>query len=227
MSSQRPDYYSNQPSSSGGYGSSYSSSNSSSSSTPRTVPTFTGSGSVATWSNTSAPSLAPRVQGSQVGNSAVPARLLAQLLLPCEFRDIMGCKQTFSFGNIDGWYEHIGRHLRNKFPAYSLCWFCDDVKFDSSVYDGDAGYTFFLRLQHIRDEHIAWNMTVQQKRPDFFLVDHLYQNGLIDDRTLAKMKKKNELPLPADVYDSKFQPPKGPEKGVPYPNERRSRRGRH
>lgn len=125
-------------------------------------------------------------------------------LLVCEFRDLCGCPEIFNSNETEAWIEHIGgHHLGYKFPAKSVCWFCDDQVFDSEVVDrkgkrtkkassGEDKADKRERRAHAfrqRLEHVAWHIVDQRHykylhmRPDFRLMKHMRKHGLLDDET--------------------------------------------
>lgn len=139
--------------------------------------------------------------GNRTGRNDISS---SRYRLPCEFSDITRCNESFDFDDVDSWFNHIVEHLYSKYPSYTICWFCDDYWFDATAPSEDAQHMFYCRMLHIRD-HFGMGKSVEQKRPDFFFLDHLYRNRLIDEKTYNKMKKKGELRPVKDVYPASFR----------------------
>ncbi|KAK2605972.1 hypothetical protein QQS21_003598 [Conoideocrella luteorostrata] len=120
---------------------------------------------------------------------------VSQGLLPCEFKNLSGCDMVFQFLEVDQWIEHmINEHLVACFPTYSICWFCDVATFDGSS-SGAAGRSqlYRQRMHHIATHFYAGKIAAEI-RPDFFFLDHLHENNLINEETFQRAKRRGELP---------------------------------
>ncbi|KJZ78816.1 hypothetical protein HIM_01589 [Hirsutella minnesotensis 3608] len=126
--------------------------------------------------------------------------------LPCEFRRLSGCGQRFLFQDIERWIEHtIDEHLRRILPDYSICWFCDDVKFRApSTRTEDRNEFFRRRMHHIAD-HFRAGKTAVDVRWDFHFLDHAHEHGLISNDVFRWAKGQSEVPLPRDMTFDKQQ----------------------
>lgn len=120
--------------------------------------------------------------------------------LVCEFCDLLGCARTFGARDVEGWVAHVAGHLGGRFPAKSLCWFCNDVVFNAGD-AGDAGRSssrrrtrFEERLRHVAGHQLRDGYTYEHMRPDFFLIRHLREHAIIDDDTFARCMGYTELP---------------------------------
>ncbi|KAL8336342.1 hypothetical protein RB601_000249 [Gaeumannomyces tritici] len=119
--------------------------------------------------------------------------------LACEFRDLLGCAWTFGAREVDGWVAHVASHLGGRFPAKSLCWFCNDVVFDtgdssSSSDNKKRQARFEERLRHVAAHQARDGCAYAHMRPDFYLVRHLREHAIIDADTYARCMRYTELP---------------------------------
>ncbi|AEO61927.1 hypothetical protein MYCTH_96554 [Thermothelomyces thermophilus ATCC 42464] len=161
------------------------------------------------------PNDSPRFPPSVVGLPPFQTQALSTATpgqtLWCEFGELLGCAATFRLDDEAGWIEHHVDHLKNKFPKQLVCWFCDHVPFVAGR-PNEAFANFVERMQHIR-EHILGDhrLTSESMRPDFHLVRHLYQNGLLGESRYRQAMSYSELPpafrLPGDHSSS---PPSSP-----------------
>ncbi|KAK2593971.1 hypothetical protein QQS21_008330 [Conoideocrella luteorostrata] len=133
--------------------------------------------------------------------------------LPCEFKNLSGCDMVFQFLEVNQWIEHmINEHLVACFPTYSICWFCDAATFDGSS-RGAAGRSqlYRQRMHHIATHFYAGEIAAEI-RPDFFFLDHLHENNLIDEETFQRAKQQGELPdmyMPHAWYEAAPRPHEG------------------
>ena len=141
---------------------------------------------------------------------------------PCEFRNLSHCFLEFAFDQVELWIQHVADgHLGHRFPRESRCWFCD-MKFvaETNRRDKKSG-VFRERMYHIA-EHLYKGVTAASIRPDFPLLDHLWEYRIIDDAAFQRGKGQSErIPMPRDMT---FGPvPTAPPRGEIYPEERRGR----
>lgn len=112
---------------------------------------------------------------------------------------------TYNPGQEDEWIDHIAvTHMHNKIPRKSVCWYCDDIEFDSNTDDmSERLVCFRQRMTHI-GQHLMAGVGLQRPiRPDFALVRHLCDEGLCDESrwTLAMEFDENPYRLPKDLQD--------------------------
>ncbi|KAM0461736.1 hypothetical protein ACHAO4_000921 [Trichoderma viride] len=145
--------------------------------------------------------------------------------LPCEFAGYAYCEETFDLNNIDDWVEHIcGDHLFWRLPRDCICWFCDDAVFhavDGTVDERERN--FRARMHHIA-HHFGRDATISDIRPDFYLLDHLRDTGLISERDFRFHKDWHEAPQPKGGINSEEPAPRTYDRGVAV--EVKYRRGR-
>lgn len=127
--------------------------------------------------------------------------------LTCELRNLTGCPIVFPGDDEEGWMDHIESHLKGKFPAKLRCWFCNDHYFDArQTANGDVRYNFLLRMQHIRHHIVHEGFRPDQILNDGHVVQHLFDNKLIDRRTYDSiLAPKTVPPLPSDQGKQKRQ----------------------
>lgn len=93
----------------------------------------------------------------------------------------------------DAWIEHHARHLRDRFPQQVACWFCDDVPFVSER-RADRYTNFVWRMQHIHDHILNDKQTRNNMRPDFHIIQHLWEHELIDGEIFNRAINYSKLP---------------------------------
>ncbi|UNI15430.1 hypothetical protein JDV02_001965 [Purpureocillium takamizusanense] len=141
---------------------------------------------------------------------------------PCEFRGLSNCSMEFAFDQVELWIQHIADdHLGCRFPHQSCCWFCSARFVAKTSLREDRSRVFRERMYHIAD-HLNKETTAADIRPDFLLLDHLWEYRIIDKETFLRAKEKSERPpMPRDIT---FGPPTAtPPRGEMYPEERRDR----
>lgn len=135
-------------------------------------------------------------------------------VLPCEFITLETCEVIFELDRTDAWIDHIiTRHLRNRLPARAICWFCDTWTYDDTGinFHNNRRLAFKYRMEHIRS-HINAGKTVNDIRPDFHMLDHLYNHKLISEVDFNRYRKRyHDLPFPREqmrgIYRPGFVPP--------------------
>lgn len=117
-------------------------------------------------------------------------------VLWCEFSDLMGCEVIFALDDVPRWIEHHILHLHDTFPRQLMCWFCDRGHAPFVAQHPNHGYANFVdRMQHIRDHIFSdHRLTSDDMRPDFHLITHLYDIGVIDADTFYHAMSFSELP---------------------------------
>jgi hypothetical protein len=110
--------------------------------------------------------------------------------LPCEFA-ILGCEIQFPPGQFESWISHTLSHFGvgaggDKLPPKAICTFCDDR---DGVFENyrDPLANWRQRMLHI-GAHYAGGMQYEQLRPDYFVIDYMWQNALLscEDYELAR-----------------------------------------
>lgn len=128
-------------------------------------------------------------------------------LLPCEFtwEGYQKCDMYFHPHETDLWIDHvISDHLHHQLPSKALCWFCDDVEFDSKDW-GDRRATFDARMDHIRT-HIYEGKTVRDIRPDFHFLDHMRRFNLVTSEEAKRVRNYTEGSQLEDIYEHDYEP---------------------
>ncbi|KAJ9165052.1 hypothetical protein NKR19_g866 [Coniochaeta hoffmannii] len=127
-----------------------------------------------------------------IGNNQPIAEATTSFPLWCELCVLRDCPVTFPIDQTQEWIEHHCRHLQEQYPSRLMCWFCDHVPFVSAR-DGRYG-NFRDRMEHIR-EHISSDyMRMDDMRPDFYMINHLGERGIIDAAMRDIALKFSELP---------------------------------
>ncbi|RGP76037.1 hypothetical protein FLONG3_5428 [Fusarium longipes] len=130
--------------------------------------------------------------------------------LVCEFVRYTGCNATFDPNDEGGWIEHIVTfHLGNVFPAVCVCWFCDREFMASSYNQSDTEACYQKRMHHIA-KHFRRGVTERQIRPDFYLLDHLHNYGLINEETFQREKMHHEAPQMSGLHPAGWRPEQRP-----------------
>ncbi|EHK45608.1 hypothetical protein TRIATDRAFT_39972 [Trichoderma atroviride IMI 206040] len=145
--------------------------------------------------------------------------------LPCEFAEYYYCEETFDLNNIDDWVQHIcGHHLTWRLPKDCVCWFCDAVVFHAVDDTADERERNFRARMHHIAQHFGHGATISDIRPDFYLLEHLRDTGLITERGFRILKDWHEAPQPKGGINSEEPAPRAYDRGVAV--EVRYRRGR-
>lgn len=122
--------------------------------------------------------------------------------LPCFFQFI-NCNEVFSPDDIHNWVEHSFSHFINTTPPpKSLCVFCDRV-FDVRR---DRNESWKHRMLHIAG-HLQDRRRPSENRPDFFLLDHMLQEGLLEQEVYDEVVKYSERPPCDGLVDRSFEIP--------------------
>lgn len=158
-------------------------------------------------------------------------------LLWCELCVLGDCPATFRIDQTNEWIEHHCHHLKDQFPPRAVCWFCDHIDFVAAGRSvGDRRANFIDRMEHIR-EHIAGEyLTTDRMRPDFRMINHLAEMGVIDKAMRDHAHAYSEVPAAlrwpgsgADGGAQPYQPPRrepGPGLAYDLDRERRHQRPR-
>ncbi|KAK1830790.1 hypothetical protein QBC39DRAFT_409806 [Podospora conica] len=140
---------------------------------------------------------APSRAGPGVPFAAQFAAPVAQpdLVFRCEFRDLMGCNATFWGDDEAGWIRHHVDHLGVRFPAKTICWFCDyHVPFVAQR-KAERQAAFEERMEHIAEHIRSDHYSIDEMRPDFHMLEHLFKHRFINEETYYNAMRYTELPL--------------------------------
>ena len=131
-----------------------------------------------------------------------------QSWLPCEFRRYGKCSAAFRFADVNSWIDHIlSGHLHYRLPTVTACWFCDAAIFRSaSTREDDKMSSYRQRMLHIAD-HFFQGMSAAEVRPDYNMVKHMRQSGLMDESTFRRATKRDELPARFLVHEFRDDEP--------------------
>ena len=126
----------------------------------------------------------------------------SQFVLWCEFRDLKGCDATFRGDDEAAWIRHHAQHLKDRFPSELVCWFCDDHPHFIAGRTAERRSNFEDRMQHIREHIYSDYMRENAMRPDFYLLNHMYKHGQLNQEMYEYAMAYTEVPevlrLPAD-----------------------------
>ncbi|KAK8094541.1 hypothetical protein PG997_001226 [Apiospora hydei] len=129
------------------------------------------------------------------------------------------------------WEWHVGtEHLQDNLPPHCICWFCDQ-EFSARNHNGNERENFRFRLEHIRDHIIQGRLTAQDMRPDYFLLEHMYRNGLLEKVHYQLECSYTEGPTASGIVEYNYTPPerrraKELESRVYHDNDKEERRRR-
>ncbi|KAK1772548.1 hypothetical protein QBC33DRAFT_553998 [Phialemonium atrogriseum] len=117
----------------------------------------------------------------------------------CEFCVLRNCTQTYRLDEISEWIAHHSRHMKDTYPAELICWFCDYVPFKAAD-RAQREANFHSRMEHIRGHIFDEGMTMDDVRPDYFMIKHLHKHRLIPDSMYVYMYNRamgySEVPEP-------------------------------
>ncbi|KAK7948226.1 uncharacterized protein PG986_009112 [Apiospora aurea] len=154
-----------------------------------------------------------------------------QCRLPCEYARLGLCNETFGPEETDFWEWHVGtQHLQDNLPPHCICWFCDQ-EFSARNHNVDERENFRFRLEHIRDHIIQERLAAQDMRPDYFLLEHMYRNGLLEKVHYQLECSYTEGPTASGIVEYNYTPPerrraKELESRVYHDNDKEERRRR-
>jgi hypothetical protein len=115
--------------------------------------------------------------------------------LPCEF-SFTGCQLQFHPGNTEAWITHSFSHFSLKpLPQKSICVFCDHTAgfFTSSGSTRSRIWAWRDRMLHIGD-HIQYNRSSDNMRPDYLLLNHLWEHNIISQEDYELANNFTERP---------------------------------
>src|SRR5258706_12930085 len=107
--------------------------------------------------------------------------------LPCLLRKTIGC--LIEEGDENNWKTHNLSHFGAQGPpTKSMCIFCDASFQDEVPLQG-----FTRRMTHIAD-HFAAGCILDNSRPDFFVIQHLWKKGCINEADYNNALLETERP---------------------------------
>ncbi|KAK0740567.1 hypothetical protein B0T18DRAFT_330546 [Schizothecium vesticola] len=122
----------------------------------------------------------------------------------CEFGELMGCDATFRGDDEAGWIRHHVQHLGVQFPRETICWFCDYHTPFVAHHKADRQATFEERMVHIAEHVRSDYLSINEMRPDFHMLEHLFRHHLISDETYYDARQYTELPRELQHPDAGF-----------------------
>jgi hypothetical protein len=116
-----------------------------------------------------------------------------QNALPCLLRYITGCPVSFRATEREEWYSHSLSHYGDAGPpTYAVCIFCH-----KTFASNDPSTCWSNRMHHIAD-HLKQNWTIESSRPDFRVIEDLWNKGCISEDDYKHCFNYTERP----PYDS-------------------------
>ena len=130
-----------------------------------------------------------------VQHAAEPRPAADNFVLWCELRNLTGCNATFRGDDVGQWIQHhVRHHFGERFPARTICWFCDYPESFVAKHKADRQATWEERMEHIAGHIRSDHHTLFHTRPDFHMLDHLYKHRLVDEQTYRFARQYSELP---------------------------------
>lgn len=124
--------------------------------------------------------------------------------LTCEF-SIIDCPHSFHPLNYESWMAHTLSHFqRNPPPPKTICIFCDTT-FDCEKRRLDVAENWQQRMEHIHD-HFRNGVLAEVARPDYFVINHMYNKGLMSDKDYTHLTKYTERPYCPDLVPLGWEP---------------------
>lgn len=109
---------------------------------------------------------------------------------PCDYIE---CKELFLAAELEHWIEH----------SISNCPFCDDAVFNDEF---DLESNWRNRMYHIFD-HLQYFVAPENQRPDYFLLDHMWQKGLLNNESYRYLTRFTERPYCPNLVPFDYEPP--------------------
>jgi hypothetical protein len=111
--------------------------------------------------------------------------------LPCEF-EFTGCSLKFHPSQFEAWIAHTASHFSGNLPPKSICTFCDDE--DTCFEDEhDLVSNWRKRMLHI-GAHMQNFTPHNQRRPDYFILEYMWANGLVSVEDYSDAMSYSERP---------------------------------
>ncbi|KAE8454562.1 hypothetical protein EG329_000185 [Mollisiaceae sp. DMI_Dod_QoI] len=111
--------------------------------------------------------------------------------LPCEFV-FDGCNVRFPPNRYADWFAHSVSHFLGKLPRKAICRFCDG---EDGIFEARDSLisSWADRMYHI-SLHWETGLSIENMRPDYWLIDHLWTSGLLDAETYEHAIRHSERP---------------------------------
>ena len=126
------------------------------------------------------------------------------VILACPFH-FLGCHWEYNGQHEGQWLAHSlthfekedrrGRRLKVDPPSHNCCPFCDE---EFRALTGRSSWEH--RMSHVKFHH-HFGCRLSHSRPDFALIEYLWQNSLIDAGVYRELKPKQGLPTPPSSDD--------------------------
>lgn len=109
--------------------------------------------------------------------------------LPCLLKYIAGCPVSFRGSERELWYSHSLSHYNEASPPiHAMCIFCN------TVFNSSNPFTCWLnRMNHIAD-HFEMNRTIEKSRPDFRVIEDMFNKGCISEEDYKHCFAYSERP---------------------------------
>lgn len=120
--------------------------------------------------------------------------------LPCDYIE---CKESFHAAELEPWIEHSISHFYGKLPAKAICPFCDDAV-SNDKFDLESNWR--SRMYHIF-EHLQSFVAPENQRPDYFLLDHMWKKGLLNNESYRYLTRFTERPYCPNLVPFDYGPP--------------------
>lgn len=127
------------------------------------------------------------VQLTPDGPLVLPPLLVADPIFECPF-NFLGCYH--SFRDQSEWFNHSLTHFRNVGPpSLNECPFCERHygRFTSSI----PMESWTIRMMFV-SSHLRQGARVGAARPDFFLIEYMWQNGLMTQAQYRNLVCRSE-----------------------------------
>ncbi|ESZ96888.1 hypothetical protein SBOR_2753 [Sclerotinia borealis F-4128] len=127
------------------------------------------------------------------------------VVLPCEFISI-NCEVTFHPDHFEEWLEHTLSHFSDlPPPSKCVCLFCDE-EFENN-YDPKSNWR--ERMVHSREHLLDQETNI---RPDFFVIDYMWKNGLMSEADYIVAGQYTERPFVPGLVRKGFETPEAKSK---------------
>ncbi|KAL2040973.1 hypothetical protein N7G274_006431 [Stereocaulon virgatum] len=126
------------------------------------------------------------------------------IILFCPFH-FLGCHREYNGQREGQWLAHSlthferehrrGRRLKVDPPSHNCCPFCDE-----KFWAPRGRSSWEKRMSHVKLHH-QFGHRLSHSRPDFALIEYLWQSSLIDAGVYRELKPKQGLPTPPSSDD--------------------------
>lgn len=154
-------------------------------------------------STSPSPSILSRRESESSNTSIAPSDVVDDLIgdvatmsmggnnhrLPCLLKYIAGCPVSFQESERESWYLHSLSHYGEAGPpTHAMCIFCHTI-FNSN----DPFTCWSKRMDHIAD-HFEMNRTIEKSRPDFRVIEDMFNKGCISEEDYKHCFAYSERP---------------------------------